>query len=154
MTADGPIVLAKHNNPGSWNYGDMNLAFHESLVDPQLYPGRRYGVVADSAFPCSGGMTGRILTSLMDGDLAKLLPSVRPVAKRLSHTITFVRQAAEWDMGSVEKVYYRVLLPLPSKKKERSNQLDNFFRLSNYRVRTVGISHIRTTHMHGLQDNR
>lgn len=97
-------------------------------------------------------MTGKIITPLKEGDLQKLLPSVRPVARKLSRAITFVRQAVEWGMGSVAKVYHRLYLPLPSGKVERAVRLDNLFRLSNYRVRTVGISQIRTTHVHGRED--
>lgn len=111
FSADGVIVWAKHDNPGSWNDGDMSLAFRESLVDPHQCPDPHYGVVADSAFPCSGDMTGIILTPLNEGDLGELVPAVRPVAKKLSWAITFVLQAAEWGMGSVEKVYYRLFPP-------------------------------------------
>ncbi|KAF1782056.1 hypothetical protein GQ600_19665 [Phytophthora cactorum] len=50
-------------------------------------------------------------------------------------------------MGVVEKVYKRLLLHPPFDKK-RKRRLDNLFHLSNYRVRTVGISQIRTTHFH------
>ncbi|KAJ8523746.1 hypothetical protein ON010_g17372 [Phytophthora cinnamomi] len=87
-----------------------------------------HGELSDSAFPFSGSGPGQMLTPLKQGDLAKLLPSVRPVARRLSKAITFTRQAVEWGMG--------LLLPLPSNKKERSTGLDNAFRLYNYRVRT------------------
>ncbi|KAK1942399.1 hypothetical protein P3T76_005898 [Phytophthora citrophthora] len=76
----------------------------------------------------------RILTPLKDGDIERLLPS-----------ITSIRQAAEWGMGSVEKIYHRLLLPLPYDQDRGRVQLSNMFRLSNYRVRTTRISQILTT---------
>jgi hypothetical protein len=153
FSADGLIVWAKHNCPGSWKDSDTSLEFRERLVDPVLNPDRRYGVVADSAFPCGDDMVGRIMTPLKEGDLGRLVPSVRAVAQAKSGSITFVRQAAEWGMGSVEKVYRRLLHPLPYDKEKRKLRLDNLFRLANYRVRTVEVSEIRTTWMYGREDN-
>jgi hypothetical protein len=48
-------------------------------------------------------------------------------------------------MGSVQKVYSRLNLPLPYDPELRGFRLNNLFCMSNYRVRTVGISQIRTT---------
>ncbi|KAE8887874.1 hypothetical protein PF003_g28198 [Phytophthora fragariae] len=45
----------------------------------------------------------------------------------------------------MQKVYSRLKLPLPYDPKLRSLRLDNLFRMANYRVQTVGISHIRTS---------
>jgi hypothetical protein len=153
FSADGLIVWAKHNCPGSWNDGDTSLDFRRILADPVLNPDSRYGIVADSAFPCGKDMTGRVMTPLKEGDLSRLVPSVRKAAKAMSGAITFIRQSAEWGMGVVEKVYHRLWLPLPYDMQKRQRRLDNLFRLSNYRVRSVGISEIRTTHFHGKEDN-
>ncbi|KAE9142524.1 hypothetical protein PF004_g33123 [Phytophthora fragariae] len=90
-------------------------------------------------------MIGRILTPLKDGDIERLHPSLRSSARTLHNAITSVRQAAEWGMGSVQKVYSRLNLPLPYDPVLRGLRLNNMFRLANYRVRTVGISQIRTT---------
>ncbi|KAE8970186.1 hypothetical protein PR003_g28578 [Phytophthora rubi] len=152
--ADGLIVWCKHNCPGSWNDSDTSLEFREKLTDPSLNPDPRYGVIADSAFPCGEDMVGRIMTPLKDGDLGRLVPSVRAVAQLKSTAITFVRQTAEWGMGSVEKVYRRLLHPLPYDKEKRKLRLNNLFRLANYRVRTVEISPIRTVFVHGREDNK
>lgn len=154
FSADGLIVWARHNCPGSWNDAENCVDFRNNLLNEELRPDPRCGVVADSAFPCSGRMTGRILTPLKDGDLGRLLPSVRESATVLSAAITSIRQAAEWGMGSVSKVYKRLLLPLPPDKHTRALRLDNLFRLSNYRVRTTEISQIRTTFFFGSEDNR
>jgi len=56
-----------------------------------------------------------------------------------------MRQAAEWGMGSMQKVYSRLNLPLPYNPDLRGLRLNNIFRMTNYLVHTVGISQIRTT---------
>jgi hypothetical protein len=56
-----------------------------------------------------------------------------------------MRQAAEWGMGSMQKVYSRLNLPLPYNPDLRGLRLNNIFRMTNYLVQTVGISQIRTT---------
>ncbi|KAE9266389.1 hypothetical protein PR003_g32141, partial [Phytophthora rubi] len=99
FSADGLIVWSKHNCPGSWNDSDTSMEFRDKLLDPTLNPDNRYGVIADSAFPCGNDMVGRIMTPLKEGDLGRLVPSVRAVAQLKSGAITFVRQAAEWGMG-------------------------------------------------------
>ncbi|KAE8953799.1 hypothetical protein PF005_g33750 [Phytophthora fragariae] len=48
-------------------------------------------------------------------------------------------------MGSMQKVYSRLNLPLPYDPNIRGCRISNVFRIANYRVRTVGISQIRTT---------
>ncbi|KAF1788804.1 hypothetical protein GQ600_27324 [Phytophthora cactorum] len=63
----------------------------------------------------------------------------------MHNAITSVRQAAEWGMGSIQKVYSRLNLPLSYDPTIRGLRLANLFRMANYRVRTVGISQIRTT---------
>ncbi|KAE8907809.1 hypothetical protein PF005_g20987 [Phytophthora fragariae] len=153
FSADGLIVWSKHNCPGSWNDADTSLQFREILKDPECNPDPRFDIIADSAFPCGDDMVGRIMTPLKDGDLARLVPSVRPAAQLMSGAITSVRQTIEWGMGSVEKVYRRLLQPLPYDVNKRKLRLDNLFRLANYRVRTVEVSQIRTTFVYWKEDN-
>ncbi|KUF84413.1 hypothetical protein AM588_10000690 [Phytophthora nicotianae] len=62
FAADGCIIWAKHNCPGSWNDSDTSLGFRNKLLDPVCCPDPRKNVVSDSAFPCSTSMAGRILT--------------------------------------------------------------------------------------------
>jgi hypothetical protein len=145
FAADGCIIWARHNCPGSWNDSDTSSAFRLKLLDEKLCPDQRYNVVSDSAFLCSKDMTGRILTPLKENDLERLLPSLRARATALNNAITSVRQAAEWGMGSVSKVYHRLDQPLPCNPDQRRVRLNNMFRLANYRVRTTKISQIRTT---------
>ncbi|KAE8889591.1 hypothetical protein PF007_g12368 [Phytophthora fragariae] len=145
FAADGCIIWSHHNCPGSWNDSDTSLGFQMKLIDPKYCPDTRMNVVSDSAFPYSTAMAGRILTPLKDGDSDCILPSLRASARTLHNPITSVRQAAEWGMGSVQKVYSRLNLPLPYDPELRGLRLNNLFRMANFRVRTVGISQIRTT---------
>ncbi|KAG2997392.1 hypothetical protein PC119_g17686 [Phytophthora cactorum] len=125
--------------------GTICFAAGGCLLDPAYCPDERVNVVSDSAFPCSTAVTGRILTPLKDRDLERILPSLRSSAGALHNAITSVRQAAEWAMGSIQKVYSRLNLTLPYDLKLRGLRLNNLFRMVNYHVRTVGISMIRTT---------
>ncbi|KAE9037234.1 hypothetical protein PR003_g6695 [Phytophthora rubi] len=102
FAADGCIIWCKHNCPGSWNDSDTSLGFRMKLLDPAVCPDPRMNVVSDSAFPCSTEMTGRILTPLKDGDIDRIVPSLRSSARTLHNAITSVRQAAEWGMGSMQ----------------------------------------------------
>ncbi|ETP41539.1 hypothetical protein F442_11370 [Phytophthora nicotianae P10297] len=84
----------------------MLFCRRKKLSDRQLNPDQRFGIVTDSAFPCGGDMRGRILTPLKEGDLGRLVSSVRRVAGALSSAITSIGQSAQWVMGSIEKVYH------------------------------------------------
>ncbi|KAE9289196.1 hypothetical protein PR003_g25616 [Phytophthora rubi] len=140
------IIWSRHNCPGSWNDPNTSLGFRMKLLDPKYYPDTKMNVVSDSAFPCLTAMAGRILTPLKNGDIDRILPSLRSSARTLHNAITSVHQAAEWGMRSVQKVYSRLSLPLPYDPPQlRGLCLNNLFRTANFRVRTVAISQIRTT---------
>ncbi|KAI8828636.1 hypothetical protein BC829DRAFT_424162 [Chytridium lagenaria] len=71
-------------------------------------------ILADSAFPISGALSNRIVTPLKEGNLERVLPaSLRPAVQAQSDTITSIRQAAEWGMQAVPKVWRRLKVPLP-----------------------------------------
>ncbi|ETN11224.1 hypothetical protein PPTG_10171 [Phytophthora nicotianae INRA-310] len=106
-------VWSKHNCPGSWNDSDTSLEFRSKLLDP----GRAYS----DAFERWRSGSNRTIPSKL---------SQNP----LHNAITSVRQAAEWGMGSIQKVYCRLNLPLPYDPELRGMRLDNLFRLVNYRV--------------------
>ncbi|ETV83051.1 hypothetical protein H257_04794 [Aphanomyces astaci] len=97
-----------------------------------------HGVVADSAFPVSGGLIGKIRTPLKDGDLERA-PACRNGLLLMSNAITALRQAAEWGMGAVEQVYRQLLLPLPYNPEQQQMRLHNIFKLYNFRVRRTGV---------------
>jgi hypothetical protein len=140
--ADGTIIWARHNCPGSWNDGDTSGPLQERLLNLQYCPDQRMGIISDSAFPVSGPMLGRIVTPLKEGDLSRLHPSVWATATALSNAVTSVRQAAEWGMGAMEKPFARLTMPLPYNPQLRTIRLSNIFRLFNLRVRRTGISQI------------
>jgi hypothetical protein len=79
------------------------------------------------------------------GGLERILPSLRSYARTLHNAITSVRQAAEWGIGSMQKVYSQLNLPLSYDPELYGLRLNNIFRMSKFRVRTVGISQIRIT---------
>ena len=143
FSADGLVVWAKLNFFGSWNDSEISREFRDKLADDNRnVPG--HGVLSDSAFPVSGDMFGRIMTPLKCGDLERSHPSARPALVRLSASITSMRQAAEWGMASVCKVYRVLYKRLSHDKNSRGRLLTILHKLHNYRVRTTGISQIRT----------
>ena len=143
FSADGLIVWAKLNFFGSWNDGDISREFREKLADDRKNaPG--HGVLSDSAFPVSDDMFGRIMTPLKCGDLERSHRLARPALVRLAASITSMRQAAEWGMASVCKVYRVLYKKLYYDKDKRGRLLTVLHKLHNYRVRTTGISQIKT----------
>ncbi|ETP54374.1 hypothetical protein F442_00879 [Phytophthora nicotianae P10297] len=86
-------------------------------------------VVSDSALTCSTVMAGRILNPLKEGDLNRILPSIRSSAR----TIISLWQAAECAIGSVETVYHQLKLPLPYNPQLRL-RINNLFRVARYCV--------------------
>jgi hypothetical protein len=140
---DGTILWCRHNCPGSWNDGDVSFKLQEKLQDPRaVFEGGR--VCADSAFPVSSGLQGKLITPLKDGDLERWPASCRLGLTIMSNAITSLRQCAEWGMGAVDKVYRILQLRLPVDEVIRARRLENIFRLYNFRVRRTGISEIRT----------
>ncbi|KAG9417125.1 hypothetical protein AC1031_001516 [Aphanomyces cochlioides] len=139
---DGTLIWCKHNCPGSWNDGDMSRSLQDILVDPLLVDlGMK--IACDSAFPIHGRCSGRIVTPLKSGDLERQSMECRRGLQAISGCITSLRQAAEWGMGAVGKVYRQQQLPLPYRPDTRRVRLKNVFKLYNYRVRTTGISQIK-----------
>lgn len=136
------MIWGRHNCPGSWNDGEMSRALQERLDDPRRGgPGMK--IASDSAFPVSGRCAGRIVTLIKEGDSDRLPPECRLGMQAMSDSITSLRQAAEWGMGSSVKVYRQLALPLPYNPGVRGRRLVNIFKLYNYRVRRTGISQIK-----------
>ena len=92
----------------------------------------------------SDGLYGKIITPLKDGDLARMPREARAGAIRFNTACTSIRQAAEWGMGAVEKVWRILLLPLSFDPEQRRVRLIILYRLYNLRVRFSKISQIRT----------
>ena len=89
-------------------------------------------------------MFGKIVTPLKENDLERANPQARPMLALLSTAITSVRQCAEWGMGAVEKVYRRLLERMPYDQKKRALRINTLFHLYNYRVRSTGVSQIKS----------
>ena len=136
-------MWGKHNFPGSWNDGNTSLDFQLKLLDPAR-TNQNSKVASDTAFPVTGDLAGRIITPLKDGELDKLPLNLRRGAMRMHSAIISIRQAAEWGMGAVEKVWRILQLRLPFDPLVRQLRLDIIHRLYNLRVRFTGISEIRT----------
>lgn len=142
FAVDGTIAWCKLNFYGSWNDGEMSRSLRALLRRPDINVDE-YGVTSDTAFPVLGDMFTRIVTPMKDGDIEKLPLDIRYIARQISNSITSIRQAAEWGMGAVEKVYSILLLKLPYHQKRRARLLKVIHLLYNYRVRTTGISQIK-----------
>lgn len=140
---DGCILWVRHNAPGSWNDSETALSLMDKLLDP-AQTDQELGVVSDTAFCCSGDLFNRVVSALKEGELERFPVTQRTAAVAMSNAITAVRQGAEWGMGSVEKPFRRLQVPLPLDKQLRGRRLMNIFRLFNFRVRRTGISQIRT----------
>eukprot|EP00808_Paulinella_micropora_P032049 g41816.t1 len=65
--------------------------------------------------------------------------------KILHSMVTSVRQSAEWGMGSLQKQFPRITLPLPHNADKRALVLECCFRLYNFRNRMGGRNQIRTS---------
>ncbi|KAH9181972.1 hypothetical protein AeNC1_016051, partial [Aphanomyces euteiches] len=140
---DGTLVWGQNNFPDSWNDSEMSRPLQELLQRPGiLAPG--VCVAADSAFPVSDGNFGRIVTPLKKGDLERASTDCQEAMVIVSNAITSLRQAAEWGMGYCPKVYRTLMLPLPYNPQVRARRLAVIYRLYNYRVRSTGISQIRS----------
>ncbi|RKO94208.1 hypothetical protein BDK51DRAFT_29240 [Blyttiomyces helicus] len=133
--------LIQANEPlleGGWGFMDRKTTASEprqTLRNRMPYPSKthdRYGVVADSPFPVSRGMSSWIFTSLKDGDYAGASPACRPLL------------AAESGMGSAAPVFQQLDQKLPYQPHVHGRRLANIYRLYNLRVYRVRITQIGT----------
>jgi hypothetical protein len=139
--ADGCLIWGKHNCVGSWNDGEISRPFQEKICREDInLPG--HGVVADTAFPANNNCFQRITTPLKNNEIERAHPRARPAMRALESQITSCRQACEWGMGAMEKVYQRLLDELPYDQDRRGLRIRNICRLYNFRVRMTGISEI------------
>ena len=133
FTVERSVAWAKLNFYGSWNDSETSRSFQEKLANEQKNL-VGHGVVSDSAFPVSNWMFGRILTPLKEGELERNPVELRPALSLLSHAITSIRQAAEWGMGAVDKVYRILQRKLPFNQQKRGRLFNTLYRLYNYKV--------------------
>ena len=141
--ADGCIAWYKHNVVGSINDAEISRGLQAKLQRDEINKAG-HGVLADTAFPVSAGLKGRIMTPAKEGEIERAPRNQQYALTRLSAAITAVRQAAEWGMGAVEKPFQRLKQPLSYNSATRARRLATIFHLYNFRVRTTGISQIRS----------
>jgi hypothetical protein len=142
---DGCLAWAKVNCFGAVNDAYMGYDLFLQLLDPTVNaPG--HGLAADTAFPTTGVMSGHIVSPLKEGELAALHlePVLEALVAEASREITFFRQTAEWGVGSPQKAFERFQEKHTWNKARRAQRLANIIQLYNFRVRTTGISQIRT----------
>lgn len=84
------------------------------------------------------------MTPLKDGDIEKAHRNARPALLRLACAIASMRQSAEWGMEALSKVYRNLNSKLSFDKECRGRLLKVLHKLHNCRVRTTGISQIKT----------
>ncbi len=136
---DGTLIWYNHNCPGSWNDGDMSLPLQELLSNNE-FVNEGFGLVSDSAFPAMEG--GKIISPLKENELQRVHPAARRAMLTLSNEILSLRQACEWGVGSIEKVWRQFQIPMPLSPHLRNLRMQNMFHLWNFRVRTTGITQI------------
>jgi hypothetical protein len=148
---DGTIIYARLNHPGcghdSWVSKNLQRRILE--IPGYLYP--HVCIVADTAFPRTGAMRGRIVTPLkqceMDGIITAGASRATILQLKKNHIrVVNVRQAAEWGMRQIEGCFGRLQLRLTLDSKMRVLLLDTMVLLHNLRVRRVGLSQIRTVY--------
>jgi len=81
--ADGCIAWARHNYVGSWNDGETSRVLQAKLMrDDMNLPG--HGLLADTAFPVSDSLQGRIITPAKEGEIERAPRNQQAVLTRLS----------------------------------------------------------------------
>jgi hypothetical protein len=143
---DGTIRWWRHNCPGSWHDAKIAAPLYPLLQDEAKMP-TPFNIVADSAFPRTSDMAGKIISGLKTGDkIPAGLASMLQFARKHKAATSF-RQTSEWGMGALQRTF-RVLTtaPLCGDSAERKRLLELVVLLFNLRTRTVGFNQIRTVH--------
>lgn len=142
------IVWAHINAPGSWHDSTLAANLYRKLAEVP----RGLCIAADCAFSVQGEADFRIIKPLTKSQLQKHSNDKTVSVKQLVaiirkyRTAVSIRQAAEWGMGSFQRVWGRLQLPLQWNKKKRRMLLNLAVRLHNTRARLVGLNQIRTVY--------
>ena len=148
---DGTVIWARVNMPGSWHDSQCARTLVEAIVETPNFIHEGFCIVGDTAFPRNAETQGRIVTPKKQDEMDCLYRARAPreemVAMKILHRhATTVRQAAEWGMRQIQSGFARLRVPLPLDKDERRLLLDTCVLLHNFRMRTVGLSQIRTVY--------
>ncbi|KAG2747612.1 hypothetical protein P692DRAFT_201840533 [Suillus brevipes Sb2] len=131
FSAEGVVIAARMNAPGSW---------HDSRLAHQIYASLRdhtpptYYIVADTAFPRgTNNIHGRICAPLKQGQ--RLQGSVAEIDERMAFNreLLSYRQTAEWGMRGLQGAFGRL-----------RDLIEICVRLHNLHAIRVGINQIRT----------
>jgi hypothetical protein len=144
FSSKGYIIYGAINRPGSWHDAQVS----RKLIDKLSKSNHDYNILADSAFPVSKRVQGKILVVLKEDAKERLGNSLNRLeytrALKIDRAIISQRQAAEWGMGTFQKTFGRLKLPLPTDEGKRKHMLLACIYLHNYRCKTVGINQIKT----------
>jgi len=102
-----------------------------------------YSILADSAFPFTNDLQGKIISCPKEDVLGKIND-----IKKLAYfqAVTRERQAAEWGMRAIQASFSRLKLPLPADKTRRARLLRIILKLHNLRTNRVGMNQIKTVY--------
>eukprot|EP00808_Paulinella_micropora_P001769 g30239.t1 len=142
---DSNILWCRYNCPGSWHDARIAAPLFEILQDDTPSP---FYIVGDSAFPKFRNKIMRCLkpSTVERYEQRKTFSEERIKELKILHNmVTSVRQSAEWGMGSLQKQFPRITLPLPHNADKRALVLECCFRLYNFRNRMGGRNQIRTS---------
>jgi len=139
FSTEGKIVFASLNCPGSWHDSSNAFYLYWKLVNEC----EGYAIAADTAFPRSGLLEDKILTSLKNGDLDE--DHILARHQMRSHCmVTSVRQAAEWGMRAIQGTFGQLKIQMTSNKRVRRNIVEGIVLIHNIRTENIGINQITT----------
>jgi len=141
----GCIRWARYNCPGSWHDAWIAHPLRELMCDQQKTPSP-FAIVADTAFPRTKDLLGRIITPLKDDELGSFSLQDLPARLAMSRSVTSLRQAAEWGMRGLQGPFARLTIPLPTDAAKRERILCTVLHLHNLRARWVGLNQIQTVY--------
>jgi hypothetical protein len=148
----GLVIWAALNMPGSWHDASLCPELIDLLLDTNKTPPGYY-LCGDSAFPHCGIHAGLIQTPLTVAEEGRLRVRVRQgvispsefkAKLAFSSAVCSVRQAAEWGVRGIRSKLPRLYRPMSTNSTFRLLLTRTAILLYNFRVRTVGLSQIRT----------
>jgi hypothetical protein len=140
FSPDGTIIHATINAPGSWHDSRVARGLFQQLAT-RTEDG--YYLIADTVFPHQGAMKSKIVTPPKDGQYLQ-----GDISPEFFRELLSARQAAEWGMRSIQYGFARLKMPMPaSESSYRHDMLELCCRLHQVRVRSVGISQIKSVYM-------
>lgn len=144
FAADGTIMHARLNAPGSFHDSRNSHSLYEALTDPLKTPDPFF-ICGDSAFPrMPGVLSNKIRVPLKE---KTRLPADEDELVRVvmfDQQLVAARQAAEWGMHSLQATYEILRVPLTADVSKRFRILLLVCRLHQVRVRLDGIGQIQT----------